>query len=58
MLINAMTIVDCSIVDFDSTNFSRDPEQAYIPREHWDDYDPQLIAEGLFAAANIFRSNR
>lgn len=31
-----------------------DPEKAYIPREDWDDYDPQLIAEGLFAAANIF----
>ncbi|KAG4074110.1 hypothetical protein HA402_014315 [Bradysia odoriphaga] len=33
---------------------SRDPETVYIPRENWDDYDPQLIAEGLFAAANIF----
>ncbi|ODM97381.1 Transient-receptor-potential-like protein [Orchesella cincta] len=31
-----------------------DPKKAYIPREDWDDYDPQLIAEGLFAAANIF----
>ncbi|XP_067627851.1 transient-receptor-potential-like protein isoform X2 [Eurosta solidaginis] len=27
---------------------------AYVPREKWDDYDPQLIAEGLLAAANIF----
>ncbi|KAJ6648092.1 Transient-receptor-potential-like protein [Pseudolycoriella hygida] len=33
---------------------ARDPETVYIPRENWDDYDPQLIAEGLFAAANIF----
>lgn len=32
----------------------RDPSTAYIAREHWDDFDPQLIAEGLFAAANIF----
>lgn len=31
-----------------------DPSTAYISREHWDDFDPQLIAEGLFAAANIF----
>ncbi|KAG5683126.1 hypothetical protein PVAND_012426 [Polypedilum vanderplanki] len=33
---------------------NHDPKTAYIPREHWDDFDPQLIAEGLFAAANIF----
>lgn len=32
-----------------------DPRTAYIPREQWDDFDPQLIAEGLFAAANVFR---
>jgi hypothetical protein len=25
-----------------------------VPREKWSDFDPQLIAEGLFAAANIF----
>ncbi|VVD01670.1 unnamed protein product [Leptidea sinapis] len=30
------------------------PSTRYIPREKWDDFDPQLIAEGLFAAANIF----
>lgn len=33
---------------------SRDPGTAYIPREQWDAFDPQLIAEGLFAGANIF----
>lgn len=32
-----------------------DPETAYIPREEWDAFDPHLIAEGLFAAANVFR---
>lgn len=32
----------------------KDPSTAYIARENWDDFDPQLIAEGLFAAANIF----
>ncbi|KAH9373837.1 hypothetical protein HPB48_009283 [Haemaphysalis longicornis] len=28
---------------------------AYLPREKWDAWDPILIAEGLFATANIFR---
>jgi len=32
-----------------------DPAKAYIPREEWGDFDPQLISEGTFAAANIFR---
>ncbi|XP_045520562.1 transient-receptor-potential-like protein isoform X3 [Pieris brassicae] len=32
----------------------RDPNTRFIPREQWDDFDPQLIAEGLFAAANVF----
>lgn len=27
---------------------------AHLPREHWDTWDPMLISEGLFAAANIF----
>ncbi|XP_058788696.1 transient-receptor-potential-like protein isoform X2 [Phymastichus coffea] len=31
-----------------------DPQAATVPRESWPDFDPQLIAEGLFAAANIF----
>ncbi|XP_015605560.1 transient-receptor-potential-like protein isoform X2 [Cephus cinctus] len=31
-----------------------DRSAALIPRERWGDFDPQLIAEGLFAAANIF----
>ncbi|XP_076681518.1 transient receptor potential-like isoform X2 [Andrena cerasifolii] len=31
-----------------------DPMAALIPRETWSDFDPQLIAEGLFAAANVF----
>ncbi|KAI5642666.1 ion transport protein domain-containing protein [Phthorimaea operculella] len=30
------------------------PDNRFIPREKWDAFDPQLIAEGLFAAANIF----
>ncbi|XP_011145806.1 transient-receptor-potential-like protein [Harpegnathos saltator] len=30
------------------------PSAALIPRENWGDFDPQLIAEGLFAAANVF----
>ncbi|XP_029154915.1 transient-receptor-potential-like protein [Nylanderia fulva] len=31
-----------------------DPSAALIPRENWSDFDMQLIAEGLFAAANVF----
>ncbi|GFY76506.1 transient receptor potential protein [Trichonephila inaurata madagascariensis] len=27
---------------------------AYTPREEWDPYDPMLISEGIFGAANIF----
>ncbi|XP_065082989.1 transient-receptor-potential-like protein [Ochlerotatus camptorhynchus] len=37
-----------------TSEINNDPSTAYIAREHWDDFDPQLIAEGLFAAANIF----
>ncbi len=29
---------------------------ASLPREDWDAYDPILLSEGLFAAANIFSS--
>ncbi|XP_061717205.1 LOW QUALITY PROTEIN: transient-receptor-potential-like protein [Cydia pomonella] len=36
------------------TEIKRDPQTKFIPREQWDAFDPQLIAEGLFAAANIF----
>lgn len=27
-----------------------------LPRERWDTWDPMLISEGLFSAANIFSS--
>ena len=27
-----------------------------LQREEWDTWDPMLISEGLFSAANIFRS--
>lgn len=30
-------------------------ESDKLSREHWDTWDPMLIAEGLFAGANIFR---
>ncbi|XP_076479805.1 transient receptor potential-like [Bombus vancouverensis nearcticus] len=33
---------------------NQNPMAALVPRETWSDFDPQLIAEGLFAAANIF----
>lgn len=38
-----------------SAEIRNDPTKAYIRREEWNAFDPQLIAEGLFAAANIFR---
>ena len=31
------------------------PAAAYVPREEWDAFDPQLISEGVCAMANIFR---
>ncbi|XP_058456664.1 transient-receptor-potential-like protein [Malaya genurostris] len=37
-----------------TSEIAKDPSTAYISREDWDDFDPQLIAEGLFAAANVF----
>ncbi|XP_052744567.1 transient-receptor-potential-like protein isoform X2 [Bicyclus anynana] len=37
-----------------SAEIARNPQTRFIPRENWDAFDPQLIAEGLFAAANIF----
>ncbi|XP_039747612.1 transient-receptor-potential-like protein isoform X2 [Pararge aegeria] len=36
-----------------AAEISKNPQTRFIPREHWDAFDPQLIAEGLFAAANI-----
>ncbi|GFX60114.1 hypothetical protein TNCV_4532751 [Trichonephila clavipes] len=33
---------------------AEDTGTAYLPREKWDAWDPILIAEGLFATANIF----
>lgn len=32
------------------------PYAATLPREKWDTWDPMLISEGLFSAANIFSS--
>ncbi|CAD7012256.1 unnamed protein product [Ceratitis capitata] len=37
-----------------TSEIAYDPKMAYVPREKWNDYDPQLIAEGLLAAANVF----
>lgn len=31
-------------------------QAADLPRENWDTWDPMLISEGLFSAANIFSS--
>jgi len=32
---------------------SKDPQSAFVPREDWHGFDPQLISEGLFSAANV-----
>lgn len=37
-----------------SAEIQVDSSAALVPRERWGDFDPQLIAEGLFAAANVF----
>ncbi|XP_023311721.1 transient receptor potential-gamma protein [Anoplophora glabripennis] len=34
----------------------KNPDAAKIRREEWDAWDPMLISEGLFSAANIFSS--
>lgn len=36
-----------------SAEIHADSGAAFVPRERWGDFDPQLIAEGLFAAANV-----
>lgn len=33
-----------------------DVEHSHVPREKWDAWDPMLLSEGLFSAANIFSS--
>lgn len=32
-----------------------DPSSAFIPREKWDTFDPQIVADALYSAANILR---
>ncbi|XP_044255453.1 transient receptor potential-gamma protein isoform X2 [Tribolium madens] len=34
----------------------KDPSALNVPRKEWDAWDPMLISEGLFSAANIFSS--
>ncbi|XP_064481669.1 transient-receptor-potential-like protein isoform X2 [Ornithodoros turicata] len=34
------------------------PLNEYLPREQWEAFDPTLVAEGLFAAGNIFSALR
>lgn len=37
-------------------DMAEDIKAADLPRERWDTWDPMLISEGLFSAANIFSS--
>lgn len=39
----------------EQTEIHHNPQTAFIARENWDMFDPQLIAEGWFATANILR---
>ncbi|XP_073996025.1 transient receptor potential cation channel gamma isoform X2 [Rhodnius prolixus] len=44
------------IVSYYQVQKHSDPRAMDIPREEWDTWDPMLISEGLFSAANIFSS--
>ncbi|CAG7729284.1 unnamed protein product [Allacma fusca] len=52
----ALRIVAHHHVQKEKETKPNEPNPGDIPREDWDTWDPMLIAEGLFAAANIFRS--
>lgn len=39
----------------ENIQITNDPSSAYIPREKWDTFDPQILADALFAASNILR---
>jgi len=39
----------------ENLQIKHDPASAFIPREKWDTFDSQLVADALFAAANILR---
>ncbi|XP_025195999.1 transient-receptor-potential-like protein isoform X2 [Melanaphis sacchari] len=37
----------------ENSQIAYDPSSAFIPRNKWQTFDPQLVADALFAAANI-----
>jgi len=39
----------------ENLQITQDPSSAFIPREKWDTFDSQFVADALFAAANILR---
>lgn len=39
----------------ENLQIKEDPSSAFIPREKWDTFDPQILADALFAASNILR---
>uniref|UniRef100_A0AAR5QCP0 Transient receptor ion channel domain-containing protein n=1 Tax=Dendroctonus ponderosae TaxID=77166 RepID=A0AAR5QCP0_DENPD len=54
-LFYALTFVLRAVAYLQQINeIQKDPTTAFLRREQWHSFDPQLIAEGLFAAANIF----
>ncbi|GLH08834.1 Transient-receptor-potential-like protein, partial [Gryllus bimaculatus] len=54
MLYVAVAVLRIAAYVQQNREISVNPATAFIPREQWNDFDPQLIAEGLFAGANIF----
>ena len=51
-MISKHVIVKCAQVQ---REMAAKIQTSELPREDWDTWDPMLISEGLFSAANIFR---
>lgn len=51
----ALRIVAYYRVQKENENQKSDSPFTELQREEWDTWDPMLISEGLFSAANIFR---
>ncbi|KAH8040877.1 hypothetical protein HPB51_013047 [Rhipicephalus microplus] len=45
---------DGPVFSTETQEIDEHPLLAYLPREEWEPFDPTLIADGLFAAGNVF----
>ena len=52
---DVVKVLHCVLVFQSVLEAYNQPDGISLPRESWNAWDPMLIAEGLFAAANIFR---